>query len=263
MDEPTPIDVAHAAMSAAPEDDGARLRFYDRLCGSLLLLLLESERDDDRIDLQTIEKHSKKFVLAFDSEDRVARFCEAPAAHVALSGRDVLAMLAEARLGLALNPGVAPSAMFVPPDIVAWIAERSGNGPRKHFAKPDKIFPPSRLTDDLLVGIDVRLARMAGLAECAYLAGARYADGESGHILGIVGAPQEAQQALARSISEVLAFHGTDDAMLDVVFLAEDDAMTATLARHGLRFDIPDPPAAAEPSFGAPGMDPGKPPVLR
>ena len=40
MTEETPLDAAHAAMEAAPEDDAARLRFYERLADSELFLLL-------------------------------------------------------------------------------------------------------------------------------------------------------------------------------------------------------------------------------
>ena len=39
----TPLDMAHALMDAAPEDDAARLRFYERVADGELFLLLETE----------------------------------------------------------------------------------------------------------------------------------------------------------------------------------------------------------------------------
>ena len=33
MSEETSLDIAHAAMEDAPNDDAARLRFYERLAG--------------------------------------------------------------------------------------------------------------------------------------------------------------------------------------------------------------------------------------
>ena len=48
-DPMTPLDDAHGAMEAVPGDDAARLRFYDRLAGCELFLLLEEEPEGDRI----------------------------------------------------------------------------------------------------------------------------------------------------------------------------------------------------------------------
>ena len=45
MTETTALDLAHAAMDAAPEDNAARLRFYHRLADSELFLLLSAEPD--------------------------------------------------------------------------------------------------------------------------------------------------------------------------------------------------------------------------
>ena len=41
MSEATPIDTAHAAMEAAPEDGALRLRFYERISDSELFLMLD------------------------------------------------------------------------------------------------------------------------------------------------------------------------------------------------------------------------------
>ena len=49
MTEMTPLDTVHAAMEAAPQDDAARLRFYERLADSELFLLLTEEAQGDNI----------------------------------------------------------------------------------------------------------------------------------------------------------------------------------------------------------------------
>ena len=49
MTEKTALDTAHAAMEAAPENDTARLRFYERLADSELFLMLKEEPRDDQI----------------------------------------------------------------------------------------------------------------------------------------------------------------------------------------------------------------------
>ena len=45
----TPLDLAHAATEAAPQDDAARLRFYERLADGELFLLLEAEPTDTNL----------------------------------------------------------------------------------------------------------------------------------------------------------------------------------------------------------------------
>ena len=57
-----------------------------------------------------------RFVLAFDREERMAAFLDAPAPFAALSGRRLAALLDGRKLGLALNLG-APSATLLPPDV--------------------------------------------------------------------------------------------------------------------------------------------------
>ena len=45
----TLLDAAYAAMQANPEDDTTRMKFYERLSGTELFLLLDAEPDGDQI----------------------------------------------------------------------------------------------------------------------------------------------------------------------------------------------------------------------
>ncbi len=69
----TPLDVAHARMTEAPDDDAARLRFFERLADSELCLLLEKEAGEDAVDPVVVEADGHKLVLAFDSDARLAQ----------------------------------------------------------------------------------------------------------------------------------------------------------------------------------------------
>jgi len=54
----TELDTAHAAMDVDPENDAARLRFYERLADTEMFLLLASEPegdDDINPDLRKLE----------------------------------------------------------------------------------------------------------------------------------------------------------------------------------------------------------------
>src|SRR6056297_1729761 len=263
MDNTTPLDAAHERMQAAPEDATARLRFYEHLSGTMLHLLLEAESETENVTPRTFEIDGEKYVLAFDSEARLVQFTQAPAPHASLTGRALAEVLGGRGLGLALNPDVAPSEILLPSGAVAWLAQMLRDEPDRLRARPEEMFAPNGLPEELLVSLDTRLAKMEGLAERAYLAGVRYEDGGRGHLLGILGAPADAQPALARAVSEALSFSGVEAAALDVAFFQAHEPITATLARHGLRFDIPSPSDGVAAGPSAPGMDPEKPPLIR
>ena len=111
----TPLDEAHAAMEAAPQDDAARLRFYERLADGELLLVLEAPAQEDKVRPVLLSLDEGAFALVFDREDRLAAFSEKPADYVAASGRQVVAMLTGQNIGLGVNLGVAPSSTLLPP----------------------------------------------------------------------------------------------------------------------------------------------------
>lgn len=261
MTETTPLDTAHAAMEADPQDDAARLRFYDRLADAELFLLLEGEAEGDRITPRVFPVEEHRYVLAFDREERLTRFAEGPAAYAGLSGRSVVQLLAAQGLGLGLNLEVAPSAMLLPPEGVTWLAETLGVSPEELAAKPAEITPPRGLPEAVLTALDAKLATASGLARRAYLAGVAYEDGRRGHLLGFLGTVPGAEPALAAAVREALVFSGIEAGALDVGFLRDSDPLAGALARHGLRFDLPEPEAFSGPS--APGMDPDRPPKLK
>lgn len=254
----TALDATHAAMEANPESAAARLDFYERLADAELFLLLEEEPKGTAISPALFDTSEGRFVLAFDREDRLTAFTGGPAPYAALSGRSIARMLAGQNIGLGLNLDVAPSSYLVPANALAWLHDTLGGGPETAEARPETIAPPSGLPERVVTGIDVRLASAEGLASSAYLVDVTYRGGQRGHMLAFIDARSGAEDALARGIREALVFSGIEAGMLDVAFFAASDPIAATLARHGLRFDLPQP---RQPK--PPGSDPGKPPKLR
>lgn len=261
MAETTPIDRTHAAMEAAPEDEGARRRFYEVLAASELCLLLAREAEGERIEPAIFAPEGAACALAFDSEARLAAFAEGGAPYAVVSGRALAGMLAGQGVGLGLNLGVAPSAILLPAEAVDWLAGMLPDAPEEIAARPVEFRVPKGLPEAMLGALDARLASLGGLAEGAWLVAVRYEGGGRGHLLGFVGAVPGAEGALARAVSEVLAFSGLEAAALDVGFFGAGDPVVARMARCGLRFDLPVPPEAAP--RAAPGSDPEKPPRLR
>ncbi len=261
--ELTPLDLAHAAMEAAAGDDSARLRFYERLADGELFMLLEEESAGDQIKPRIFPVEGDEYVLVFDREDRLAEFVGASAPYVALSGRLIADMLAGQGFGLGVNLGVAPSEILIPASAVSWLRDTLGNKPEQVEARPVEATAPRGLPERLLLALDGKLALAGGLARFAWLSGITYDDGRRGHMLAFVDEMPGARDALAGLVSEALTFSGIDAGQLDVGFFTASDPICASLAKVGLRFDLPEQPEAENTAPAAPGMDPSKPPVLR
>ena len=259
----TPLDIAHARMEAAPDDDAARLRFYGRMADAELFLLLETEVGGQAITPRVFALEDGPVVLVFDREDRLSAFTGAPAPYAALPGRVIAAELAGQGIGIGINLGVAPSSFLISAGAVDWLAATLGHAPAVVEAAPRSFHAPGGLPEQLMEALDARLARAGGLATAALLAGVSYADGRRGHMLAFVGAAPGAEAALARAAAEALTFSGIDAAEMDVTFLAPQEPALQPLARVALRFDLPMPALPDPVTPGAPGMDPDRPPRLK
>lgn len=254
MSQLTPLDRAHLAAEASGTD-AARLTFYERLAEAELHLLIDAA-EENRITPHLVEVEGARYALAFDLPERLTAFAGA-APTATLSGRRLAAMLAAERLGLALNLDDAPSAQLLPPDAIGWFATTLAHAPQEAEARIAEITPPGALPDALLTALDGKLKLAAGLAATAYLAGAVYDDGSRAHVLAFVDPVPGAEPDLARAVSEALVFSGLEAGQLDVTFLRASQPLAASLARHGLRIDLPRP----EPT--GPVRDPSAPPRLR
>lgn len=263
MTEMTPLDQAHAAMQAAPDDDAARLRFYERLADSEMFLMLSGEAEGDKISPELFETPEGRFVLVFDREERLAQFAGRAVPYAGLAGRGIVEMLAGQGIGLGVNLEVAPSSALLPAEAVSWLQDTLQNAPDEVEAAIEELLPPTGLPEVLLTALDAKLASAGGLAARAYLVSLRYQGGGQGHLLGFVGAKPDAEGALAKAVGEALTFSGIEAGALDVGFFAASDSMAASLARMGLRFDLPEPeePKLYQPKI--PGGDPEKPPLLK
>ncbi len=258
----TLLDAAHAALTADPENEALRLRFFERLSDGEMFLLLETEAEGDTLTPRVFDLESGPMVLIFDREERLAGFSGGIAPYAALPGRVIAGLLAGQGIGLGVNLGVRASEMLLPPEALDWLAETLDTEPDQTEARPEQFHAPKGIPDGFLGGLDAKLARSSGLASGALLAGVSYQGGRRGHMLAFLDAAPGAEGTLARAVSEALVFSGLEAAEIDVAFLHSADPSAAAMGRVALRFDLPDPvqPRAGGP--GGPGMDPAKPPRL-
>jgi hypothetical protein len=251
-------------MASRPEDDTARLGFYERLADAELFLLLavepEDDTDGDRLSPQVFPLAEGPFVLAFDREQRLAAFTGHPAPYARLSGRVLAGMLEGQGTGLGVNLG-APSEHLLPAGAVDWLAATLARAPEEVEAAPEELRRPAGLPEVVIAGLTTKLAAAEGLARFAWLAAVTYRGGRQGHLLAFTGTRPGAEAALARAASEALIFSGIEAGEIDVTYIRDSDPMAARLAKVALRFDIPEVSAAEAPT--APGLDPNRPPRLR
>lgn len=258
----TDLDLAHAAMEAAPNDDAARLRFYERLADTEMFILLGEEAKGDQITPELFDIENQQFALVFDREERLSQFVGRAAPYAGVPGRTLVQMLHGQNIGLALNLEVAPSAMLIPAAAVDWLVATLSHSPDETEGRLNEVSSPIGLPETVITGLDRKLAIAAGMARFAYLAAATYDDGAQGHVLAFVDAVEGTEKALASAAGEALTFSGIEAGVMDVMFVRASDPLAAHLAKVGLRFDLPELTAApVAPS--APGMDPDKPPKLR
>jgi hypothetical protein len=251
----TPLDRAHRAA----DTDEARLAFWNALAEAELHLLLAEEAGGEAATPRLFEVDGARYALAFDLPERLTAFADGPAPTATLSGRRLAGLLAAEGLGLGLNLEDAPSAQILPPDAIAWLATTLAAAPEEAERRIDRVTPPGDLPEELLTALDAKLRLTTGLARSAYLAGVDWEGGGRGHVLAFVDPVPGAEPDLARAVREALVFSGLEAGSLDVTFLRVAETRTATLARHGLRIDLPQPEAPPEPK--APGS--GGPPRLR
>lgn len=261
----TPLDQAHALMTERPDDLSARLRFFGKLAETELIVLVKGEIGDDALTPQQFDLDDGPVVLAFDTEDRLTDFTGAPSAYAAMPGRVVAVQMAGQGIGLGVNLGVAPSSILLPPEALDWLAETVSSAADQVIARrPRSFLPPTDCPITIIAALGDVFRRVGGMADHAFFAMADTGQGGGQPILAVIGADAARHDALARMISETVAFAGQPDWMPDVVFLTAEDPALPALAEVAHRFEMPLPQASSGPGNpAAPGTDPNRPPILR
>lgn len=256
----TPLDLAHAAHDANPENPTLRLRFHERILDSELIVPLDAPPEGEHLRPSLFALSDGPVVLAFDRDDRMAEFLGKPAEFAALSGRRLVTLLAGRATGLALNLG-APSAALLPPEAVDWLARIAAEAVPEADARARDIGPPGIVPRALLDALGPKLAAMADRLESAHLVSARLGEGPTVLLLALTGVPEPARAATAAAVAEAVRFSGLDEAALDVAFPASGAPLATGVARVGLRLELPPPESPAPKSVA--DRKAGAPPRLR
>lgn len=258
----TPIDRAHALMMSGA--DAERLGFYQAVADAELYLWLTEEPQGENISPEIYTSDDVQFVLAFDTEDRLADIAQNTVPRIAIAGRALANILSQNGIGLALNMGDAPSAILLPAEAMSWLVETLSPGKSEKLERqPVSVSDAGHVSEALKNALLDKLTRAAGHASRAFLATAIYADARTAPMIAFVDANKAVEDALRDAVNEALIFSGEQEKSMDVAFLDASHPMVSTLATIGFELDmrVVEPPSPLQPS--APGMDPASPPRLK
>ncbi|MEX2520993.1 MAG: SseB family protein [Paracoccaceae bacterium] len=258
----TPLDRAWAASDAAKETgeetggDDAMARYYEVFAAVELFLAVDPETlASEAPQPMLFPAEGAETALVFDNEDRLAAFMGEGVAHLALSGRAVMAMFAGSGVRIGVNLGDAPSATILPAEAVDWAAAAFRQPIEAETGAALSLGPPRGASADLLARIDARLAALGDVVAEGWLCA-----GEDGALILCLALREDAaERAVVAALAETARFVGGEAAAFAIAVLDAGDPRLAAARRHGLGFE---PPAPA-PARIAPGSDPASPPKLR
>lgn len=232
-------------------DAPQRARMLSRLADTEVAVALMREPLRDQVELKLFDLDGVRMAIACDGEDRLADFFGQAVAYAAMPGRVLAALLQADGAGLLVNPG-HPSQMMLDAATLDWLTGALESAPQEDEARLRLVTPDAGTVNALAIPLGDRLADMRGLIAGAALVGIAGDDGQpASHLLLISGAPADRQAAIAKALSEALAFLPPQPGGVDISF-AEAVAPTGALI-----FDLTPPePVVAPPR-------PKGPPILR
>lgn len=254
----TELDQKYAALMSGGDAEG--MAFYRALADAELFVLLEAEAEGDVMAPRVFDLADGPVLLAFDSEERMAGFSDLVLPYAALPGRVVAGQMVGQELSLGLNLGSgAASEVILPPEALDWLMTMLDQAPPEALEARVVAFEAPSVPAAVLASL---AGALAGVAR-AHVVGVRYEGGRRGQMLVLCGVEAAAEGKVLRAVTEALAFSGLDASALDTVFRAQGDALLARLAGVALVLEGEAVTQVEPEAPVGPGMDPGRPPILK
>jgi hypothetical protein len=247
------LDRVFAAAEAEGAPEAARLRAYALLLETALCCPVADAAEDAPPAPLTFPLSGGPVALAFDDDARMAGFFGRATAYVALPGRALAALLAEAGLGLAVNPDAETAAL--PHETVAWIAREMAAPPEAAaLSGALTVGPPTGAPPSLLAALGGKLAELPGLVAEAWLV--RLGAGEGAGELTLAFLPAPAARRAAEGIAAALAAraepHAPEGERVAAGALAEGHRLLEAARLHGIALGAAPPAAPAAPPRDGP-----------
>ena len=226
-------------MSRNPENSDARLNYYGVLADTNLFLLLEQEPSNEILEPKFIQLEGKNFALAFDSEESLAEFYGEAAAFAEVTGRVLAKMLLEEKIGLGINLGVYEGELLLPWEIIEWFVNVLDEAPNLVQNTPKKFLRAEAFPEVLFKALQEKLMPAVGLFDEIWICAVEYNEDETSHLICLMGVQNSAQQAIVKSINEVLSFTNIDLGNIDVAHFSYDDEVCTKIREIGIKLEFP------------------------
>ena len=231
---------AFEEMSQNPENNDARLNYYGVLADANLFLLLEQEPSNEILEPKFIQLEGKSFALAFDSEESLSEFYGETAAFAQITGRVLAKMLLEEKTGLGINLGVSECELLLPWEIIEWFVNVLDETPNLVQTTPKKFLRAIAFPEVLFKALQEKLMPAVGLFDEIWICAVEYNKDETSHLICLMGVQNSAQQAIVKSINEVLSFTDINLGNIDVAHFSYDDEACTKIREIGIKLEFPE-----------------------
>ena len=234
------LNKAFLEMSQNPESNDARLKYYGVLADTNLFLLLEQEPSNEILEPKFIQLEGNNFALAFDSEENLSEFYGEAAAFAEVTGRVLAKMLLEEKIGLGINLGVSEGELLLPWEIIEWFVNVLDEAPNLVQITPKKFLRAEAFPEILFKALQEKLMPAVGLFDEIWICAAEYNEDETSHLICLMGAQKPAEQAMIKSIKEVLSFSDINLGNTDVAHFNYDDEACSKIREVGIKLEFPE-----------------------
>ena len=229
----TKLDELKKLADGSDHSDKSRFFFYEALIDTELYLLLEKEIESGIACPKLIETSEDKYALVFDTIARLVDFTENSSPYLALTGRMVLPMLKEQKLGLGLNLNLAvPSEILLSSRDIDWLQTIVEQAPERLHDKITAFSKPSIpfVVRDVL---NKKLRYLSDIVAGAWTAEAIYLNGHKSQVIAFVDVNPMMHGAVAKAVNEALTFIPHADELTDVIFLKVENPLLKKIKKVG------------------------------
>lgn len=234
------LNKAFKEMSQNPESNDARLNYYGVLADTNLFLLLEHEPSNEILEPKSIELDGNRFALAFDCEENLSEFYGEAAEFAQVTGRVLAKMLSEEKIGLGINLGISEGELLLPFDVIEWFVSLLDETPNFIPNTPQKFLPSNTFPEVILEALQQKLKPAVGLFIEIWVCGVEYSEDEFSHLICLIGAQKSAEQAMIKSIKEVLSFSDLNLGNIDVAHFDYNDDACRKIRDIGIKLEFPE-----------------------
>ena len=127
-----------------------------------------------------------------------------------------------------------------PWEIIEWFVNVLDEAPNLVQITPKKFLRAEAFPEILVKALQEKLMPAVGLFDEIWICAAEYNEDETSHLICLMGVQNSAQQAIVKSINEVLSFTDIDLGNIDVAHFSYDDEVCTKIREIGIKLQFPE-----------------------